>query len=514
MRILIILMFGALLKANYTPLVENSSKAQKVYEKLKKALGDRRVDWPELTILDRKLNAASYRAIDNKLILEETSLNLCIQLGDEAEQAIAFLLGHELTHFYQHKDWGEGTCWGHGVSAEEEADVHGAFLAYLAGYDVKKAAPKILEAIYATYEFNTKLKNYPSLVERQQITQKALEKVKVLETIYEHAGILMVLGFHKEAVFCYEYLLKQVKTQELYNNAGTTFLAAAIAQIRTEKGELYQYPIELQSDFSLNAQQIRGMEGVINQYRLLGMAKQNFEKAIQFNSNNFSARLNLACAISLSEKEVNQDVWDYISAAEKEVNTPLELSKLSVLKGIIYAGFDKIELANKEFGNANQKNAHEGIKKMVEYNSNLLFKKENKTTPPSFSKSKDIIENIRLRNYESIDYDYNITFPQLGEYISAIAIKNYTQSCLVKIPLHKRTIVLHSTKNSTNKTNKGVAVGDSFEYLTKQYIDEYSTTINTSDGFFIVYPQLRLFFKVNKTNKIALWGIFMKRIKS
>ncbi len=513
MKQLIILLLGAVGSILYTPQTENTVKAEKVYQKLKEALGDQRVDWPELVVLDRKLNAASYRAIDNKLILEKATLDLCFELDEQAEHAIAFLLGHELTHFYQHKDWGEGTCWGHGVSIEEDADVHGAFLAYLAGYDVKTAAPKVLERIYTTYQFNTQLKNYPSLEKRQRITQKALEKVAVLETIYENANILMVLGFHKEAIFCYEYLLKQVKTQELYNNTGITFLAAALAQKKQEKGIIYQYPIELQSDFSINAQQIRGTEGVINTTRLLGMAKQNLEKAIQFNSNNFSARLNLACTISLSDNE-NQQVWDYISNAEKRVNTPLQLSKLSVLKGIIYAQSGKDELAAKEFGNATQKNAHQGIKNMIDYNNNILSQENVGYKTPPLSKSKDIIENIRLRTYESIDYDHNITFPQLGEYNSSIAIKKYSKSNLIKVPLHKRTIVLHSTKSPYIKTTKGAKVGDTFKSLTQQYPNEIPKTINTEDGFYVIYTNLRLFFKINKSNKIGLWGVFMKRTKS
>ena len=441
-------------------------------------------------------------------------MELCIQLEEQAEHAIAFLLGHELTHFYQHKDWGEGTCWGHGVSVEEDADVHGAFLAYLAGYDVKEAAPKVLKQIYNAYEFNTQLKNYPSLAERQQIAQKALEKVAILETIYENANILMVLGFHKEAVFCYEYLLKQVKTQELYNNTGTTFLAAALAQQKQEKGIVYQYPIELQSDFSINAQQIRGTEGVINTARLLGMAKQNLEKAIQFNSNSFSARLNLACTISLSENEENQYVWDYISNAEKQVNTPLQLSKLSVLKGIIYANAGKNELAAKEFANASPKKAHQGIQQMIEHNNHVLAQEHIEYKTPPLSKSKDLIENIKLRNYESIDYDHTITFPQLGEYNSAIAIKNYPKSCLVKIPLHKRTVVVHSTQNPHIQTTKGVKIGDSFEKLAQEYPNENPQTINTEDGFYVVYTNLRIFFKINKHHKIGLWGIFMKHITS
>ena len=57
MKQLIILLIGAIGSMLYTPQMENTEKAEKVYKKLKKALGDQRVDWPELVVLDRKLIA-------------------------------------------------------------------------------------------------------------------------------------------------------------------------------------------------------------------------------------------------------------------------------------------------------------------------------------------------------------------------------------------------------------------------------------------------------------------------
>ncbi|MFT5647622.1 MAG: hypothetical protein ACI976_002314, partial [Aureispira sp.] len=77
----------------------------KIYQQLKKAIGDQRTTLPKLLILNREKRVAAYREMDNSIIIEKKAYDICQSMGVQAESALAFLIGHELTHFYQQTDW-------------------------------------------------------------------------------------------------------------------------------------------------------------------------------------------------------------------------------------------------------------------------------------------------------------------------------------------------------------------------------------------------------------------------
>ena len=488
-------------------------EAQLVYQQLKQAVGDQRSNFPELKILDRQLNAASYRQTDNSLILEKPVLHLCAKLGDQRKAALAFLLAHELTHFYQHQDWGKHTCWTQGTSLEAEADLHGAFLAYLAGYQVKTVAPQILKAIYGHYQLAEKLAHYPSLAERQKIVGQALQKLQVLQSVHQHAAVLLALGFHQEAFVMYEYLLKQLKTKELYNNAGVSLLSLAWSGAFSKTAFRYHYPIELHSELNLNPP-TRTTQGLINTRQLLGMAKRNFEQAKVLAPNDFSVLLNLACTFNLLETADWDTIWNYISNAEKAVQSPLELSKLSLIKGIVYALQDKKALAIKEFSHARQNQEHLGISQLVEQNLKVLNKQPIQEVIHPFSKSKEQLDGLRLRNFAQLDIDYTLPLLPFAGTKSHLKIKYLPHSTLLIIPAQKQTVVIQSTTSSIPKTQQGIQVGDHLSKVQTTYANQHMQTLNMDNGYLLLLPSLRLFFELDNQQRIQRWGIYLKQVSS
>src|SRR5690606_9520990 len=144
--------------------------------------------------------------------------DICETMGANAESALAFIIGHELTHFYQQHDWEEA---GFGTTFlaekniftkhtyhEEEADMYGAFVAHLAGYNTLEIVSGLLDKIYKEYKLAIKMDNYPTLGERKAVTNKVREKIEKLIEIYDNANYFAALGWHMQAVHCYEYLLK------------------------------------------------------------------------------------------------------------------------------------------------------------------------------------------------------------------------------------------------------------------------------------------------------------------
>ena len=130
---------------------------QKVYKKMQGAVGDFRRDLPKLVLMERVSRVASYRSSDNSLIIECKALEVCKSMGNYAESALAFLIGHEMTHFYQEHDWDEmsfGTTFlvekkifRKHIHEEAEADIYGAFIAHIAGYKTLAIIPTFLDIL-------------------------------------------------------------------------------------------------------------------------------------------------------------------------------------------------------------------------------------------------------------------------------------------------------------------------------------------------------------------------------
>ena len=81
-------------------------RCEKVYKKLLNAIGDKRKTLPVLLVTGRKKRVASYRSKDNVILIEKAAYDICETMGSDSESALAFLIGHELTHYYQKADWG------------------------------------------------------------------------------------------------------------------------------------------------------------------------------------------------------------------------------------------------------------------------------------------------------------------------------------------------------------------------------------------------------------------------
>ncbi|HRF37557.1 MAG TPA: hypothetical protein PK198_02120, partial [Saprospiraceae bacterium] len=87
--------------------------ANKVYKDLLQARGDARQQSPELVMT----NGARYVAwMDPKKIrigMEEKAYDVCVQFGPDSLAAMAALLAHELTHYYEKHDWNRNFAHSH-----------------------------------------------------------------------------------------------------------------------------------------------------------------------------------------------------------------------------------------------------------------------------------------------------------------------------------------------------------------------------------------------------------------
>lgn len=306
------------------PLVQNSNtrvsdqskivgtteyyKALEVFQKLVQARGDFRLPVPKFSLLNGEYRVAFIDYDKLEIVLENKAYKVCEAFGDQKEAAIAFLLGHELTHYYEKHAWrrefiydfkdlpiGKELAGLHDdVIHETEADYLGGFLAYSSGFGLFDKTSELIQNLYAAYKLPDTIKGYPSLQDRKILSRRSAEKLSYLVDLFEMANYLNAIGFYEEALQYYAYVLQQYSSRELYNNLGATALMCALKLF--DPAELkYRYFTELDLESSAS----RGSADTIKRNSYLQQAILHFDAAISLDPDYAPAYFNKAVAYAL-----------------------------------------------------------------------------------------------------------------------------------------------------------------------------------------------------------------------
>jgi tetratricopeptide (TPR) repeat protein len=288
--------------------------AQAVLDKLYRTNGNYKIKKPKLRISKENSKVAAYFPWDNTIVIDQKAYLLCRELGRDSLAALAYIIGHELVHAFQGEIKGKrlktnflayDRLYRADLRLEKTADIQGVFNAWLAGYEVLRAVPAIIERVYGAYELkNKQLQGYPSLAERKATGQEVLDIVGNLIHTFEACNYLLAANETSLAITGYEYILQYYQGIEVYNNLG---LASALNAQRfwdpdTDK---FVYPFEADwySKLSLNAS-TRGQEAMdpvqapLRVY-FLEKAIKYFGEATRIDPNFTAAHLNTVCALNM-----------------------------------------------------------------------------------------------------------------------------------------------------------------------------------------------------------------------
>lgn len=487
----------------------------KIYTELKIAIGDQRSTLPKLLILNREKRVAAYREMDNSIIIEKKAYDICQQMGIQSESALAFLIGHELTHFYQQTDWKRNTGATHFLLKyeqqqkyaleDEEADSYSAFIAYLANYETLEIIPDLLEKIYEGYGLNDNLEGYPSLEERKKVVAIIQRKVRKFIQLYETANYYIAIGWNLQAYNCYAYLLKYVRTKEIYHNIGVVSLAAAIEQPEQEE-YAFLYPIDI--DLTNVFQRPFSVQGSRN--KLLRDAEANLKKALSLDEEYCSAYLNLACVYDLQGDATN--ALTTLNTASNLSPTSLQRAKIAIIKGIVYAHRNQIKTASQYFDDANKYYQNLPVWYISNTNKRILSseKREQEQYDILIEDQMDAIsfrkERLRTASamvlgnsgFLTLEVDF---FTKQHSYLSKFFLRNETNS-------RDAYFFLQRTRNKSLETTQGVKVGDALSTIQKTYEGTYFQVVHHHKGFFLVYPSKGLIFQVDTNNRVREWAVF------
>ena len=301
---------GAMTQSSPAERAKKLQKAREIYDKLVKARGDSRYPVPVLTLEPtEKTGAIMYYDVP-EIMIEEKAFDVCARFKEDMDAALAMLLGHELTHYYEKHGWRKGFVSEYRglninmkldsiqekVGNETQADYIGGFLAYTAGFGTFDKGSLLMQAIYDAYQLKDEyMPGYPKLEDRKALSISTAQKIKSLVEVFDMANLLAVVDRYSEARQYYLYVLKEYQSREIYNNLGVL----GVLEARKYFAELefkYHLPLELDLESSSSA---RGPEELAARQKLLEEALRYLDAAISLDPNYAPAYLNKACAYAL-----------------------------------------------------------------------------------------------------------------------------------------------------------------------------------------------------------------------
>lgn len=339
---LVLLIFG--LNAYSTSHEQIQKIAETVLTELYEIHGNTSIAKPSIVVTDDDKEVASFRRRSNSILLSTKAFSICQSFDEDFLSALAFIIGHELAHAYQ-SEFIHGTTGFLAHSAhpetrehlENEADIQGILLAYLAGYETTELLPDLMKRIYTRYDLMGKiLSGYPSYSERQAKSEEVILLANRLFEIFEAANYLTVIGKHELAAHCFEYIKNYYQGQEIFNNLGVNYALHAL-NLTDENIEPFVYPFELDWNTRLRKPSNHGGVKDLNPYerrlreKYLTKAQSAFKKVLKNNPQNHAARINLMSVYNLrgdymaAMNEYEKEEW-YMASQEDMASANLVLA--------------------------------------------------------------------------------------------------------------------------------------------------------------------------------------------
>jgi predicted Zn-dependent protease len=293
---------------------------------------------------------------------------LCQTFGKDSLNALAIVLSHELTHYFNEHTFCSDYAFANfksnptlkskigqasfdsRIEKESEADIKGFFYAAAAGFQPHGLQDLLIGRIYEAYKLPDSLIGYPTKQERIEIAIKA---EKTATQLFEHFKSGLIALENKQYDHSIEFFNKansQVPFRENWINIGVAYARKALALKVPSKSEYdnpkrFVYPIESENNSRLNANRTRSLDDatIAEINKLLLDAQNAFEKALQLDPSFYKSRINLACVFDLLGKH-NSAIAEITEKLPKDVQETTEAKRILA---IAYWNDDREDKADK-----------------------------------------------------------------------------------------------------------------------------------------------------------------------
>ena len=289
-----------------------------VYEKLIQAIGDNNKLPPRLVFSNKKENVAAYYPGDKNCIeFEYDAYLICRSMGKDSLNAVAFLLGHELGHFYRNHGFLKSAASAYAntsmgeklasekiaadttIKCETEADEFACFYTKMAGFSISNAG-SFIKQIYIGYNLPEDIKKYPSLTDRCMIAGNAQTKMSELNSIFQMANLLSMQNEFANAAILYRYILsRNFGSREIKNNLGVCYAMQGVRLMNSEwQNLIFPFSLDPISRAGENYRDLSVTDSV-EAIRFLQDALKLFEESSNLDKEYLSSRINTAMAYCL-----------------------------------------------------------------------------------------------------------------------------------------------------------------------------------------------------------------------
>jgi tetratricopeptide (TPR) repeat protein len=488
--------------------------AKTVFDELLHARGDLRQQAPELTMNDGERFVAWMDPVRVQIGIEEKAYDICAGFGPDSLNALAALLAHELTHYYEKHDWSRNFVHynealdaarqiqelDESLKQETQADCLGGFLALSAGYNVYGIMPQLLERLYQSYGLPAKLPGYPGLDERTQISESSMLELQGLQVAFEIAHHLSLIENYEDAARYYRHILQSFQSREIFNNAGLNLSLAALSYFGNTE---MPYILPLEPDPRSRLHNLKGLqsERLRIRHSLLEQAQEQFSRAITLDPGYAPAYLNKACLLVLSGE------WDdaaYWLKKGQRVDTAKLKTDFMVLEGIIAALQKDTAQAKAILETARQEGSL-----MAALNLEVLL-----GTPPATPK---IANGAKPEIIDGITLDAFLREPEVDREIPIgkdiiCGIKQLPHS---KIMVHyanqgrQYAVLQWCGEGCADPTQNGVHIGLHAAAIAEAY-GPPPRVVSQPNGAIWAYPGFSLLFQLDQQGILQGWGSYRK----
>lgn len=466
------------------------------------------------------------------IAIEERTVELLDNFGPDRFDALAFLLGHELTHYYMRHGWVgdfgnafaekdmgrkmiKAAAYEDIIKRETEADYFGGFYSFLAGYDSLRVAPRVLDTLYATYQLPEKLPNYPSRAERKAISERALANLGKMTPLFDAGTRLVILGRYEEAGRLFNYLAQNFPSREIYNDAGIAYALEAMRLFRPGAVR-FQYPFELDADTRLRgrAAQTRALfdPNAPKRNQLLRKALENFEMASQRDRRYPTSLVNAAAIQSLLGDQ-DTAILTARSALNlaRQQNERQTAAHAQIVSGIAWALSSETEKARKDFAAVSDSSDLAG--------KNLAILQGEVPQAPSGPPEAKDADPSHQENISGITPCEKFV---IDEWFSSVTLnpseKEQQKICIhtkrgqnnevTVISLEGRLIKMVATaKKYPGSTRQGIRIGSSRAEVVAKY-GSTDRVLLSRQGEYLVFPSLGLVVAVDANKVVTGWLLY------
>jgi tetratricopeptide (TPR) repeat protein len=482
--------------------------------------------------------ASSGMLAEGYVAIEERTVAALKKLGPDCDNAIAFLLAHELAHVYLRHGWVgdfgnsfartemgrkmmKAATYEDVVKRETEADHFGGFYGYLAGYDTLGVASRALERIYADFGLAELIPNYPSKTERIAIAERQMESLKKLVPVYEAGTRLLILGRYEEAGRLFAHLARIFPSREMFNNAGVAFALEAV-RLLPQNALLFVYPFELDAETRLMNHELHGQraaragqadEQTARRIRLLRRALNSFEQALHRDNRYATAMVNSAAVQSLlGDQDEALRLASLALITAREGGERVTASHAMIVRGVALARSGDAQKARSEL-----EAARLIVPDLAAVNIAAMDGRVVPILPvaPNDAPIKpESIAGFMAKEAFSNSSDrisFTLTPAEKGESLLAVHSRRGKEWNSIALELEGRRIGTLSADSAYKGSSAGgVRIGSPLASLGQLY-GIADRIVPSRQGAWYVYNNAGIVFEVNDAGKVAGWFVFALR---